>query len=138
MPITVIPVETPIPNSAKLPVVTPVNADSNGQLLDFTAATVSGKPPFGTVGCLTLRNAGPNPVFCMVNAKNPTPFPAAAVAAGSVAGVVYTPGVFSIQVNESVNFQDVFITSVGFICAGGQTALVETQAIKSGASLIEG
>ena len=142
MPITQIPVETPIPNSPRLPVVTPLNvvgdgsAPSPAMLLDFLYA-VGIVAPFGPVGCLTLRNAGPNPVFCMINAT-PTIFPTAAVAAGSVALGVYTPGVFMIQVNESVNLEDVIISSLGCICAAGQTALLESHAIKSGNGLLEG
>ena len=131
MPITTIPVETPIPNNKTLPVLTPVSVDANGQLLNFNAATVSGKPPFGNVGRLSMRNLGPNTAYYMFDAVDAAPFPTAASAAGSVAGVVYTPGVAQLAVNEALNWEDIDIASIGFICAAAASAVVEVQVLKS-------
>jgi hypothetical protein len=128
MAITHIPVETPIPNSNAVPVLTPVSADANGELLDFNYIT-GVTAALGNVGRLSMRNAGPNTVFYMFNATMSI-FPTAAVAAGSVAGNVYTPGVAQLLVNEALNWENVNIGSVGFICAAGQTATVETQVLK--------
>lgn len=130
MPITTIPVETPIPNNPDVPVVTPVNVDASGELLNFNAPTVSTKPPFGNVGRLSMRNAGANTVYYMLNATL-TIFPTAAVAAGSISAGVYHPGVASLQVNEALNWEGIDISSIGFICASGLTATVEVQVLKS-------
>jgi hypothetical protein len=130
----VIPVETPIPNNPHTPVSTPANVDANGKLIDFNAATASGLPPLGSVGCLSIVNNGPNTVYCALNSTIST-FLTAAVSAGSVAvgpPAVYTPGVFALAANMAANFENVLINSVGLVCASGQTAAVQTQAIKSG------
>ena len=122
MPITTITVAAPIPTNSRTLIVSPVSADANGQLLDFSA--------LGYMGRVSLRNVGPNPVYIMVGATA-TNFPTAARAVGSVVGGVYVPGTFVVQANEAFNFSDILFQRIGFICAAAQTAVLDVQATQN-------
>lgn len=90
------------------PVIIPASVVDTGVSIDYSL--------LGAMGEVDIRNAGPDEVFIAYNGMPPS--------------AAIQNGVARLQVNEALNLKNLQVMSLGLITALGETATVETVAVR--------